>query len=182
MAATAPALVSVIYGRQWVPMTTILELLCIAAIPQTIITGMGGPLRALGRTGLLFRISLVAASTTIVAVLIGLPFGITGVATATLVNSWLLLPICMTPLARAFDVRWSKLFWAIFLEWKVAFGVGLGEVAVRIILPARTTRPLELFLQLAVGAFVYFMMLARSSSEVAVWIRARLARLPRWSR
>ena len=175
MAATAPALVSVLYGSRWTPMTPMLEILCLAAVPQILLTGTGGPLRAMGETGVLFKISLITASTSVLAIFAGLPFGAVGVCVAILVNSWLMVPVCVRPLARGFGTGWPELVRGVVTTWHLPIIAALCELAVRLLMPGRANDFVVLATQLAVGGLVFAGLVARSSSEVGVWVRARVS-------
>ncbi len=52
---------------------TVLELLALAALPQTLTTTVAVLLRATGATTTLFRLGLVTSSGTLIAIGIGLP-------------------------------------------------------------------------------------------------------------
>jgi PST family polysaccharide transporter len=175
MAATAPAFVHVVYGPRWTGMVVVLELLSLAAVPQILGAATGGPYRAADRTGLLFKLGVLGTVITVLAILAGLPWGITGVATAILIKSWFNLPIVVWPLARVLDMPLRRLLLPVLTSAGPALLVVAGELAVRFLLPSGTQPWQVLALQVAVGGALYLMSMSRSESELAVAARARLA-------
>jgi O-antigen/teichoic acid export membrane protein len=177
MAATAPALVRVLYGPRWTGMVTVLELLSLAAVPQILGASTGGAYRAAGRTGLLFRLGVVVTACTAVAIVIGLPWGTTGVAVAILVNSWLCLPIVVAPLARILELPLSQLLRPAIAGWVSCAAIAAAELLVRVAVPPETPAWQVLILQLCAGGVVYLAVMWRSRSEVAVAAKDRVRRL-----
>ena len=176
IAATAPALVRVLYGPRWTGMVPILQLLSLAAVPQILGASTGGPYRAAGRTGLLFKLGLIATGCTIVAILAGLPWGTTGVATAILINSWICLPIVVAPLARVLELPLRELLLPAIAGWAPCAAIAAAELAVRFLAPSGLPAWQELGLQLCAGGLVYLAVMWRSDSELAVLARTRLRR------
>ena len=176
IAATAPALVRVVYGPRWTGMVPILQLLSLAAVPQILGASTGGPYRAAGRTGLLFKLGLIATGCTIVAILAGLPWGTTGVATAILINSWICLPIVVAPLARVLELPLRELLLPAIAGWAPCAAIAAAELAVRFLAPSGLPAWQELGLQLCAGGLVYLAVMWRSDSELAVLARTRLRR------
>lgn len=177
MAATAPALVEVLYGPRWTGMVTVLELLSLAAVPQILGAATGGPYRAAGRTGLLFKLGLVASACTVLAIIVGLPWGTTGVATALLINSWVCLPIVVAPLARILQLPLTQLLSPAIAGWAPAAATVTGELLVRFLVPADLAAWQVLLLQLCAGGALYLAAMWRSDSESSRAAKLGLRRL-----
>jgi O-antigen/teichoic acid export membrane protein len=177
MAATAPALVEVLYGPRWTGMVTVLELLSLAAVPQILGAATGGPYRAAGRTGLLFKLGMVSSAITVVAIIAGLPWGTTGVATALLIKSWVCLPIVVAPLARVLHLPVRELLFPAIAGWGPAAAAVTGELLVRFLAPADLAAWKVLLLQLCVGGPLYLAAMWRSDSEPSRAAKGRLRRL-----
>lgn len=177
LTATAPALVPVLYGSRWNGTVPILQLLGIASIPQIIGASSGAVYRAVGRTGLLFRVGLINALLGVVAILAGLPWGTHGVATGVLIQSFVGLPIAVGPIARhvGFPVR------ELLPVVKPCIALAAGEFAVRWLAPDSLAAWEMLVLQLAAGGLLFVLVLARtnpdalrSALEVGRRVRSRL--------
>jgi O-antigen/teichoic acid export membrane protein len=177
VAATAPAFVAVVYGPRWTGMVPVLELLALAAVPQIIGAATGGPYRAAGRTGLLFKLGLLSAAITVLAIFIGLPWGTTGVATAILIKSWVNLPIVVAPLAKVLTVPVRSLLLPAISGWAPAAAIFAGELLVRFLLPAGVHPWQVLTLQLAAGAALYVAVIWRTDSEASRAAKSGVRRL-----
>ena len=113
LAVAAGPAVHVLLGPRWNGMVPILELLALSAIPQVMISTAPGLMRATGSTRLLFRSGLLAAGLSIVAMLIGLPWGTVGVATALLVKFSLDVPWVLWLCAREAKVSLARVVVAL---------------------------------------------------------------------
>lgn len=93
MAATAPALVAVLWGDRWEGTVPLLQLLTLAGLPQALSSSEGWLYQSQGRTTLMFGMGLVSTLGTVVAITVGLQFGVVGVATGVLVGAYVVLPV-----------------------------------------------------------------------------------------
>jgi PST family polysaccharide transporter len=92
-----PFFVSVL-GAKWIPALPVIYILAPLGIIQSIINLNGSIYKAMGRTGLQFRFSLLFGSIIIVSFVIGLRWGVVGVAAAYAAASFLLsYPIIKIP-------------------------------------------------------------------------------------
>ena len=101
--ATAPWLVPLIFGQQWLEAGAlpVLMLICLSALPRPFAEAVSQLLRAVGRPGLELYAGLVMTVLLLTAVAIALPWGITGVALAVMLVHWLVLPVfCIWALYR----------------------------------------------------------------------------------
>lgn len=73
-------LVMVIFGPRWIEVSAVLRLLAYVGLLQSIVHPVGWIFNALGKTKASFRLSLLLAPAFVVAIGIGLQFGIIGVA------------------------------------------------------------------------------------------------------
>jgi len=177
LAATAPALIKVLYGSRWAGVSPLLELLSLAAVPQILGAATGGPYRAAGRTGLLFKLGLVSTTITVLAIVAGLPWGTRGVATAILIKSWICLPIVVAPLARILQLPLRKLLGPAIAGWGPGLAIAAGELSVRFLMPVSMPAWQVLSLQLCAGGILYLAAMSRSNDEIAVAARSRLRHL-----
>jgi PST family polysaccharide transporter len=87
----ARPLVLVVLGDKWVEVIPILQILCIIGAIQGVSSSMGLLFTSLGRTDLMLRWGIFSGVTYIIAFLIGINWGILGVAIAYVVNGYLVL-------------------------------------------------------------------------------------------
>jgi len=80
--ATAENFVLVAFGEKWTGMTILLMILAPVGLMQSIITTTGSIYMAKGTTSLMFKIGFAFSLVTVASFVIGLPFGVEGVAIA----------------------------------------------------------------------------------------------------
>jgi PST family polysaccharide transporter len=105
LAAVAPTLIPLLWGPAWEPSVPLLQILCLSGVPQCLIGTTEWLFQAIGKTTAFFRVGVVGAVVTLAAFAIGLQWGVTGVATAWLVRSWLLLPYTMRVASNLIGLR-----------------------------------------------------------------------------
>ena len=110
IAVSAPAFVETLYGQRWLGMATVLTLLSASVPPQLIGRNLGPVYQAMGRTGLQFKITAIATTVTLVTILIGLPWGIEGVALALLIKTWTTFWVSLLPVMRLIGLTWLQLW------------------------------------------------------------------------
>ncbi len=74
--------VAVVLGEKWLPMAPILGVFCITGLVQSLGTTSGVIFLSMGRTTLLFKFTLIATPILIASFLLGIKWGIVGVAIA----------------------------------------------------------------------------------------------------
>lgn len=160
MAVAAPAMVEVLFGRRWLGMVTLLELLAASALPQTLTTTVGGLLRATGATTALFRLGVLTSVMSLAAMLIGLPWGAVGVATALTVKFYLevlvSLPVCL----RQVGLRWRDAVGALHGVWLGCVALAAAGIGVRLGLHGSVPAWRVLLCQIGVCLPAYVGMLA----------------------
>jgi O-antigen/teichoic acid export membrane protein len=104
----APDFVRVVLGEAWAPATPVLQILAWVGLLQSLQTLNGNILQALDRTGTLLRYSVVFFAANVAAFVLGLRWGIVGVAACYAVSSTLVEPIYTWVTARALGISpWS---------------------------------------------------------------------------
>lgn len=89
----APKFIPVLVGEKWVPMILPLQVLCVAGMFKSIGTHVGSILLSKGRSDIQIKWDVFVAIVVPVAILIGVQYGITGVAVAIAVTTVLLFLI-----------------------------------------------------------------------------------------
>jgi O-antigen/teichoic acid export membrane protein len=88
LALVAKPLVHLVLGPQWLEMVPLLQLFAIAGIALYFIDTNQNLLKVLGRSDLCLRFRIYNKAGLLLAVLLGVPFGIQGVAIAVVVNAY----------------------------------------------------------------------------------------------
>ncbi len=86
-------LVITLFGEKWISTVLILQILSLTGILQTITILQGSAFIALGQPWIRFRIGLLNASFNLVACLVGVQWGLQGVAAGYVISGYLLFPI-----------------------------------------------------------------------------------------
>ncbi len=82
-------LINLLFGERWLEMKTVFRLLAIAGFFQTVIGTRGMILLACGRSDLYLKFGTIGAILTVAGFIIGLNWGITGVAASYIITSYL---------------------------------------------------------------------------------------------
>jgi O-antigen/teichoic acid export membrane protein len=91
--AVAGPFVEVFFGPKWAPVAWLLTILALVGLVQSIVSTVGLIYMAKGHTALMFRVGLAVSVIVVVSFLVGLRWGINGVATAyAIVSIALALP------------------------------------------------------------------------------------------
>lgn len=77
---TAENVVTVIFGQQWLPMVPVLQILSLLGISQSVVHLTSSLMLSQGRTRLILKLGLLTKTFTILMIIIGLQYGIIGVA------------------------------------------------------------------------------------------------------
>lgn len=85
MMAVADNFVIGVLGEQWADMVPIIRILCIAGIASSIVTITGAVYLSQGASRLQFRVNLVTRPIAVLGVIAGLPWGLVGIATGSVV-------------------------------------------------------------------------------------------------
>jgi len=171
MAVTAPAMVEVLFGRRWLGMVVVLELLAVSALPQTLTATVGGLLRATGATDALFRLGLVVSGMRLAAMVIGLPWSTVGVATALMIVFYLEMLVFARPSLRVTGLTWRQLLRAVRGVWLSCLALAAAGLAVRLLVSDDWSAWQVLLAQIGACAVAYVATLAlveRSTLNLAL--------------
>jgi PST family polysaccharide transporter len=181
MAVAAPAMIEVLFGERWLGMVPVLQLLAVSALPQTLTATVGSLMRATGATDELFRLGVVISALSLVAMVIGLPWGTVGVATALAIKFYLETVIFARPCLRETGLTWRQLLRALRGVWVSCLALAAAGLVVRV--PFSDVWPAwqVLLAQAAAGGAAYLLTLALVDRSVLslgwelVWRRRRRA-------
>ena len=171
----APDLVPFAFGSKWNAAIVPLQLLCIGGVAVSIGTFNWPVLQATGATGTLLRLNILTSAVTWTSIVLGLHWGITGVAAFYAAARWLLVvpETWITARAVGFDFRASLR--AGFESVPFATAAAATALAVRIGLTDMGTAPaLRLLAVGTVTIIVYVGLLALVRRSLLVEVRGAL--------
>ena len=93
MAVVAPDFVPVVLGQKWDPSVPVLQWLSLAGVGTTLQTLNWATCQAMGRPGVMLRYRMFSAPVTVLGFVIGLHWGVVGVAASFAITRFLLAPI-----------------------------------------------------------------------------------------
>lgn len=89
--ATADVLVDVLFGDKWQGLALILIILAPVGMMQSVVTTVGSIYMAKGNTKEMFKIGTINAVVTVIFFVLGIPFGVEGVAASYLIANLIML-------------------------------------------------------------------------------------------
>jgi PST family polysaccharide transporter len=105
LASVAPAMVPFLWGSGWTSTVPLLQILCIAGVPQCMGVSVGWIYQSQGRTTTMFHMSVLGTLAMLLALAVGLHWGVQGVAWGVLVKSWLMLPLTLHVAGRVIGLK-----------------------------------------------------------------------------
>lgn len=88
--AVAEPLILGLYGDKWQEMIPIMQILCLVGIKQSVGSTTGWIFQSQGRTDLMFKWGLISAAVSTIAFVIGIQWGLLGIALAYVIRSYIL--------------------------------------------------------------------------------------------
>jgi O-antigen/teichoic acid export membrane protein len=152
----APDFVSVALGQKWIDAVPVIRLLALVGLLQTLQFLNPAVLQALDRTSLLFRWTLVSYAAAVIAFVIGLQWGIVGVAAAFLVAASITEPTFAWITGRLVGVGLRRLARDLAGVGQATILMAAAVLITRIsLLEAGVAAAARLGTEVVVGALVY---------------------------
>jgi O-antigen/teichoic acid export membrane protein len=171
----APDFVPVVLGEQWRAAIPVIQLLAVVGMVQAVQAVNVDILMARDRTSTLLRYSLGFCGAHIVAFLVGVHWGIVGVAAAYAVSSALVEPTLTILTARALGVSPMVFVRSLSGVVQAAGGMGLIVLAARVMMVDADVPPAARLVALSVlGAVVFVGLALWRAPEVARDVRGLL--------
>ncbi|GAB3464683.1 lipopolysaccharide biosynthesis protein [Kineococcus endophyticus] len=180
MAAVADGLVPLLWGDQWLLAIPLLQVLCLAGLPQCLSNSEGWLYQSQGRTQTMFRVGLVSTLLTVIAIVIGLRWGALGVAVALLAKFWLWQPVGFHIACSTIGLKARRVFLDIVPPLAASAVMGGVAWAIPWALDVPRQDVFWLLVRVAVGAGLYVGCLAlfgrRVLGEIVSLMPSRLLR------
>lgn len=110
VACAAPEIVLLVLGEQWLPAAALVSVLAVGGARETIFYITPALMKGLGRSGLIIRYEVLAAVVQVGGIVIGLQFGVFGVAVGYTAAGFALTPVLLRIQTRLSGVSaWSQL-------------------------------------------------------------------------
>jgi len=157
-----PELVHVVLGQKWAPAIPVIQVLAWVALIQSLVAFNGGVLQSRNRSGLLVRMTAFAFALDLTAFVVGLHWGVRGVAFAyALTNTCVIVPVNLHIATRAIGVRLSTVARALRGVVEASAAMALLVFALDHFLEQNHAAPqLRLVASVVVGAAAYLLVCA----------------------
>jgi PST family polysaccharide transporter len=127
-----PDLVPLVLGESWLPAVIPMQIFTAVAFRAVVLKLVGPLFLSFGRTNLIFRWSLAEAALIIVGVVIGLRWGIIGVAVGYCVARYLIAPAILVSASRLINLRSGDYIRAVVPVWVSCAAMALLWLALRV--------------------------------------------------
>lgn len=153
--AVSDLFVHVVLGDPWAETIVLLRILGPLGITQSVLLTVGAVYRSQGRPDLELRVGLALKGVLVLGILIGLEWGVVGVACGYAIASLLNSYPCMWFAGRLIGVTPGDVARAVLAPLVFALAMGSVVLALRAALPVDTSEWVELAAVVAVGVVVY---------------------------
>lgn len=131
-------IIILVLGKQWLGASNIFKILALAALIQPIASSRGLVLLSLGKGERYFLWGLFNAIATVTSFIIGIQWGVTGVATAYAVANYLILYPSLWYVYKDTPIKISDFFWSILKPAISSFVMGFAGIALQIYLVGKS--------------------------------------------
>jgi PST family polysaccharide transporter len=168
MTVLAPEFIAVLLGPKWRPVAPVLRILAPVGMLQSIISTVGNIYMAMGKTNVMFRWSLLFTGLTVMGFVVGLHWGISGVASAyAIVVLLTLVPVLWIPF-RLIHLRLADLWTALWPVSRATAAMAVATAAFRRLALGSMHLPpvVSLMVFVPFGAAVYFAIMYWRSRQL----------------
>jgi O-antigen/teichoic acid export membrane protein len=177
LVVVAPDFVPVVLGGRWHAAIPVLQLLSIGGIAQSLQVFNGPVYQAYGKPGLFLRFMLFSTSVTFGGFVVGLHWGVVGVAASFAFARWTVLAGNMWLLCRTLGLKLRRAVRNDLQIALMALAMALAvEAARRGLLQAGLTAGPRLVLLILIGMVVYLALVMRWSPDVVRELQTTLRR------
>jgi PST family polysaccharide transporter len=176
----AKPFVLAVYGPKWEAVVPVLQILCLVGIKQPLDSSAGWIFQSQGRTDLMFRWNLLSVGVTSIAFIIGIRWGVIGIAVAYAVRSYLLWYPAITIPGRLIELSFKEYFENVASIFACSIGMSLLVWLIGSVLPAVWPYWLQLTVQVLSGSLTFLILIhflkLQAYDEAKVLISEQLKR------
>lgn len=172
---TAPLFVELVLGSQWLPLVPVLRIFCVAAVAESMTVLTGNIFLSLDRTDLQLKISSLSQLLALSGVLIGLYWGLIGVAAGYVVASLIRALPAFGLASGLLDLRAGRIFSGLVPTGLASLAMGVFVYGFGLLFEGRLPDVILLLLQVGSG-LVSYALLVRLLGVRALTENLQLAR------
>jgi PST family polysaccharide transporter len=163
----APDLVPVVFGEKWHNAVVPMQLLCVGGVATALTSLNGSFLYARGKGGTILHMSVAYTVVTVAGFIIGVHWGIVGVAASFAVTRWLLVPVNLVMTTRAVGIDFWRTLGAGSFVLLLAVAAAAAEFGVRqALVAAGAPAVVRLVVESAAFFIVYLALLRVATPSV----------------
>lgn len=155
----AEGFIETVYGQRWLDAAPLLQVLCLAGLPQPLSNTTGWIFKSQGRADIMFRWGLVASAVNVIAFFVGVQWGAIGVAWAYAFATLLLTAPSFVIAGRLIDMTLGDLVHVTYRPLVAAAVMAAAVHAAGAALASSASRPVVLMVQVVTGVAVYSALL-----------------------
>jgi len=167
-----------LWGPNWSQTVPLLQILCVAGLPQCLTASIGWIYQSQGRTTTMFVMGVVGTVVGVAAILVGLHWGAVGVAWAVCARYWLMAPIGLHVAGRLIGLRARTVLRQALPTAAATAVMGVCSWGIAVPLGGDRDSVLVTLAQVAVGAVTYPLALRLVASDVLKDVVALARRRP----
>jgi len=145
-----------VLGPHWSELIPVFKILCFAGVINSIATVTGSVYLSQGASKTQFKVNLFTRPLVIIFVVVGLAWGVEGVASAIVLAAWVSGVFTMTVMSSLISLKLISIFRILFPTFLVSIGMGIVLHFSDLLLTFESYL-VALFTQVFVGIFVYLL-------------------------
>lgn len=151
----AKPFILLLYGEKWRGVIPLIQLLCLTGMPQSVATTVGWIYTAQGRTDIMFKWGVFASALVSMAFVIGLQWGVVGVAASYVTVTYILIYPSYAVAGRLINLRFGEILKELSGILFCTAGMGMAVWCLGLFLPETWPHWAVLIVQVFSGATVY---------------------------
>lgn len=158
MVSVSPFVLTV-FGSKWIEMIPVLRILCLVGLTQSIITLIGNIYLSQGRSDVQFKVGLILRLNLIIGIVLGLKWGVIGVATGYAIASFINIYPNVFFAGRLINLKFSDLVHSLSGVFFCSVAMALFVYGIGFVLPSDWSNFIILVSQITSGLFIYLLLI-----------------------
>ncbi len=170
--------VLVVFGPKWIELVPILRIFCLAGLHESVNTTVGWLYQSRGRTDLQFKWGLVEAAVVVLSFIIGLRWGVIGIAWSFVISIYVILMVPTWVIAgNLVGMKFGEMMRNLFPPFACAASMGAVLFFLGRALPPDRSSGIDLLIRVPAGIVLYWVLVhvfrISSYREVAALVLSR---------
>ncbi|MEN8154149.1 MAG: MOP flippase family protein [Acidobacteriota bacterium] len=154
-------LIPLLFGEKWIDIIPVLQILCIGGLAQSIGTTMGIIYTSQGRTDIMMKWGIFSGTVRVIAIIIGLRWGIIGVSSLYVLSGYLFL---FYPgwkiVGKIINMKFTEMMKNLFPAFLSSIIMGIAVFSLGLLLPDSLNDFTRLFIEVLFGIILYVFIIS----------------------